>query len=131
MAKPSSQEGYDAFVRALIQFGGRDHIRKQDRSGLVSDVLAPNPFKGDGVGDLDEDDESATLADYETPSLQSVVTYAEPLAPLRPRDELALSTIFEHEKIVEIAQDVQSRLCALYPEPCWDDEPFDFLKGYL
>ncbi|MEM7062799.1 MAG: hypothetical protein AAF572_06515 [Cyanobacteria bacterium P01_B01_bin.77] len=57
--------------------------------------------------------------------------HAEPLAPLRQRDEQALDEIFEDTQIEAMIADICNRLKQLYPEPCWDDDPFDFLSGYL
>lgn len=63
--------------------------------------------------------------------LKPLTFHAEPLTPLRQRDEHALEDIFGDIHIEEIFSDVFVRLKQLYPEPCWEDEPFDFLKSYL
>ena len=63
--------------------------------------------------------------------LNPVAFHAEPLAPLRQRDEQALDDIFEDIQVDAIIADICSRLKQLHPEPCWDDEPFDFLRGYV
>ena len=57
--------------------------------------------------------------------------HADPLTPLRQRDEQALDDIFNHAQVEEIVADIYIRLQQLCPEPCWDDDLFDFLKGYL
>ena len=57
--------------------------------------------------------------------------HAEPLSPLRQRDEQALDEFFEDAQIEEIFVDIGVRLRQLYPEPCWEDDPYDFLKGYM
>ena len=62
--------------------------------------------------------------------LNSLTFHAEPLAPLRQRDDEALSAVFEDTHIDEIVADIYSRLQQLCPEPCWD-ETFEFLQGYL
>ena len=65
-------------------------------------------------------------------SLHPLATFhAEPIAPLRQRDEQALDDIFSHAQVEEIVTDIYIRLHQLCPEPCWDDDPFEFLKGYL
>lgn len=64
-----------------------------------------------------------------SPSLE--VRHASPLSPLRLRDRQALSEIFEHDCLDEIAQDIHAYLARMYPEPCWEDEPYDFLGQYL
>ncbi len=57
--------------------------------------------------------------------------YAPPLMPLKQRDTKALTKLFEREDIDEIEADINQRLLRLIPEPCWDDNPFDFLAEYL
>lgn len=67
-----------------------------------------------------------------SPSLLETLTFhAEPLAPLRQRDEQALDAVFEDTQIDEIIADICSRLQQLCPEPCWEDDTFEFLQGYL
>lgn len=66
------------------------------------------------------------------PSLGPLATFhADPIAPLRQRDEQALDDIFNHAQVEKVVADIHTRLHQLCPEPCWDDDPFDFLKGYL
>lgn len=68
----------------------------------------------------------------ENSSLMSPLAFhAEPLAPLRQRDEQALEAVFEEPQMEDIIADICARLKQLDPEPCWDDEPFDFLSRYL
>lgn len=59
------------------------------------------------------------------------IGHASPLAPLRQRDSHALNEIFEIEHIQEITLDVHRYLARIYPEPCWEDEPYEFLHGYV
>lgn len=63
--------------------------------------------------------------------LRPLMFHAEPLAPLRQRDEQALEDFFDDTEIEDILTDVCLRLKQLYPEPCWEDNPFDFLQGYV
>ena len=63
--------------------------------------------------------------------LRPLTFHAEPLAPLRQRDEQALEDVFDDGQVEEILADVCLRLKQLYPEPCWEDTPFDFLQGYV
>ena len=65
------------------------------------------------------------------PFLKPLTFHAEPLNAMRRRDEQALEDIFDDLQVEEILIDVCIRLRQLYPEPCWDDEPFDFLQDYL
>jgi hypothetical protein len=62
---------------------------------------------------------------------ESLDSYAAPLSSLKERDVKALSVWFEREDIGEIAADVTCRLLQLVPEPCWEDDPFDFLGEFL
>lgn len=57
--------------------------------------------------------------------------HAEPLAPLRQRDEQALEELFDDSQVEEMMTDIHLRLKQLCPEPCWEDDPFDFLAGYV
>lgn len=63
--------------------------------------------------------------------LRPLTFHAEPLAPLRQRDEQALEDMFDDDKIEDIVSDICIRLKQLCPEPCWEDDSFDFLKGYI
>ena len=63
--------------------------------------------------------------------LRPVMFHAEPLAPLRQRDEQALEDVFDDSEVEDILTDVCIRLKQLYPEPCWEDELFDFLQEYV
>ncbi len=56
---------------------------------------------------------------------------AAPLMPLRDRDVTALSAWFADEDMGAIVADIQSQLQQCFPEPCWEDDPFDFLHEYL
>jgi len=58
-------------------------------------------------------------------------SYAAPLAPLRERDITALSALFQRDDLYAIEADVNRRLLALMPEPCWDDDVFAFLHEFL
>lgn len=59
------------------------------------------------------------------------VSHASPLAPLRARDSQALDDIFDNEHLQTMALDIHRYLARIYPEPCWEDEPFEFLNGYI
>ncbi|XHX79572.1 MAG: hypothetical protein RBJ76_06555 [Stenomitos frigidus ULC029] len=58
-------------------------------------------------------------------------SYAAPLSPLRERDILALSALFQSDDIYTIEADVNHRLLSLLPEPCWDDDALTFLNEFL
>ncbi|MGD1860789.1 MAG: hypothetical protein ACFB0E_12555 [Leptolyngbyaceae cyanobacterium] len=59
------------------------------------------------------------------------VSHASPLAPLRSRDRNALDDLFEHDDLQEISLDVHRYLARIYPEPCWEDNPHDFLHDFI
>ena len=63
--------------------------------------------------------------------LRPLVFHAEPLAPLRQRDEQALKDMFDDTQVEEIVSDIRNRLKQLCPEPCWDDDSFEFLRDYI
>ena len=65
------------------------------------------------------------------PWLQSSTFHADPLEPLRQRDAQALEEMFDDVQMEEIFIDICDRLRQLYPEPCWDDDSFDFLQEYM
>lgn len=57
--------------------------------------------------------------------------YAPSLTSLRERDWTALIELFYREDSDEIEADINRSLFWLIPEPCWEDDPFDFLREYL
>ncbi|WP_375515160.1 hypothetical protein [uncultured Nostoc sp.] len=57
--------------------------------------------------------------------------YAPSLTFLRERDWTALIELFDRDDGDEIEADIDSSLFWLIPEPCWEDDPFDFLREYL
>jgi hypothetical protein len=59
------------------------------------------------------------------------IAYAEALPPLRDRDLKALSELFQTTQMELIEADILENLAWRYPEPCWEDELFTFLEGYL
>ncbi|MBW4520841.1 MAG: hypothetical protein KME16_14205 [Scytolyngbya sp. HA4215-MV1] len=58
-------------------------------------------------------------------------SFAAPLAPMRERDLKIMEAWFNQEKMHEIEADFTHYLLLLWPEPCWEDEVFSFLKEYL
>jgi hypothetical protein len=61
----------------------------------------------------------------------SIEAYAPPLMPLKERDWKILVQLFDREDSEEIAENINSKLLMMVPEPCWEDNPFDFLYEYL
>jgi hypothetical protein len=62
---------------------------------------------------------------------EAVGHYAEPLSPLRDRDLKALADWFQRDDILQIETDISRILLCLLPEPCWEDNWFDFLHDFL
>ena len=50
---------------------------------------------------------------------------------LRERDWEALTSLFDRDDSDEIEKDIKSKLVWLVPEPCWEDNPFEFLREFL
>ncbi|TAF03824.1 MAG: hypothetical protein EAZ77_16620 [Nostocales cyanobacterium] len=50
---------------------------------------------------------------------------------LKERDWEALISLFERDDSDEIEAEIKSKLVWLVPEPCWEDNPFEFLKEFL
>jgi hypothetical protein len=66
--------------------------------------------------------------------------YGAQLEPWRDRDLLALTELFAGEDLEVIDADIYKALLVLWPEPCWEDDPFislerdrefDFLAEFL
>lgn len=57
--------------------------------------------------------------------------YTPSLPSLRDRDWIALRELFDRDDGDEIEADIHTNLFWLIPEPCWEDDPFDFLREYL
>jgi hypothetical protein len=65
-------------------------------------------------------------------AVQRVVNnHAAPLSPLRERDTVALSEWFEQADMDQIEADIARCLIVLWPTPCWEEDPFKFLEGYI
>jgi hypothetical protein len=53
------------------------------------------------------------------------------LTSLKERDQSALLELFDREDSEDIAADIANSLQWLMPEPCWEDNPFDFLMEFM
>ena len=53
------------------------------------------------------------------------------LNSLRERDWEALTSLFDRDDSDEIEDEIKSKLVWLVPEPCWADNPFEFLREFL
>lgn len=75
-----------------------------------------------------------SIAKIQKPSVRQfepVGNYAAPLAPLRERDLKALDSLFDRPDMAAIEFDIKQRLLHLFPEPCWEEDVFEFLKDFL
>jgi hypothetical protein len=68
---------------------------------------------------------------FESKPAERIPIHADPLSPLRERDLEAMQALFQLENIGEIEADVTQMLLKLWPEPCWEDSPLEFLKDFL
>lgn len=105
----------------------------KSRYGSQPASLAPQRSGPLGVVPAQEKETNWRSPEAEgTWELASLLTsYAAPLAPMRDRDLKALGSLFEREDIQDVETDIIRNLLARWPEPCWDDDPFDFLQEYL
>jgi len=65
------------------------------------------------------------------PSSGDALSHAAPLAPLRDRDTDALASWFGRDDMGAIEADIAHCLLVLWPAPCWEDNPFDFLEEFM
>jgi hypothetical protein len=42
-----------------------------------------------------------------------------------------MAELFDRGDCDEIEKDINRKLQKIYPEPCWEDDPYDFLREYL
>ncbi len=56
---------------------------------------------------------------------------SSPYTSLRERDWEALILLFDRDDSDEIEAEIKSKLVWLVPEPCWEDNPFEFLHEFL
>ncbi len=93
-------------LEALQQAAQRGELQKQRSGWKQWDTIAP-------------------ASGYE------FLNYADPLSPLKARDEEALMALFQGGNMAEIEADISHCLLQLLPEPCWEEDPLEFLKDFL
>lgn len=59
------------------------------------------------------------------------VHHASPLSSLTERDLEALASMFDPDDTEEVEAELSHYLDLMCPEPCWEEDPFDFLSDYL
>lgn len=110
MFAPSSQSNPDPKFVELVRFSNRVAKKKPAEPSQKPDLRR-------------REIEHVTLEDIDA-------IHANPLPPLRERDTKALTALFSREDAEEIEDDVNSYLSFLFPTPCWEDDPFEFLQEY-
>lgn len=111
----------DPFLAKLVEFSKKAGASKRSR-GL-------RRLFG---GDVERQQFNPTQVSDRTPTpLDFSSGGAEPLSPLRERDNKALADLFERDDLEEIHTDVLNRLSLLYPPPYWEEESLDFLEGFV
>ncbi|MEM9007721.1 MAG: hypothetical protein AAGE59_29930 [Cyanobacteria bacterium P01_F01_bin.86] len=128
MAKGFSSQTQD---KAVIQ---RVRYDRDSLDGSATALLHPRSL-GQGVSTSP----AFRLRDAGLPSPERIgktsasldIHHAEPLAPLREQDAKTLETLFKSDQIQEIVLDVHRYIARSYPEPCWEDEPYEFLHGFI
>ncbi|WP_228035007.1 hypothetical protein [Oculatella sp. LEGE 06141] len=120
----------DASLAELLQYSSTVLLRKRStpllRPHQDADQLSSANWCNDSVSEL----VSLDLLS-EQPLADGYISYAAPLMPLRERDMKAMAELFDHDEIEAIEANITASLCNMLPEPCWDDDPFGFLKDYL
>ncbi len=117
----ASSEGTDPVLAELIEYSAKVAEKKRPsrwRRFTPTPPIDRSKFPSLELGDSEE---SNLITD----------NFAAPLSPLRSRDIQALKALFDREDVEELAADVTARLLLLYPEPCWEDDMFSFLREYL
>lgn len=109
----------DPFVTELLEFSTKALSKKQESR-------SPAPAASQGPEPSQYGDQSEHWADSKLD-----LDHAAPLMPLRKRDLVVLAEMFEHDQIEAIEADVIRNLLIRWPEPCWEDEPLEFLSDYL
>lgn len=110
----SAAGGYDSYVHGLLRFSSLSEQKKAAEKATA-------PTSGD----------AKTNREVSSALLTFSLTHAGPLSPLRSRDIQALVDIFAHDQLSEIEADIHQYLHRLYPEPCWEIEPYDLLRGFV
>jgi hypothetical protein len=74
---------------------------------------------------------SASHLTSQANGLEHVGNHADPLSPLKQRDLVALHGLFYRSDVQDIEADITQILLRLFPEPSWDEDPFEFLREFL
>jgi hypothetical protein len=132
MISISSPNSHDPALAELVQYSSQALLHKETEQ-------EPERLANDSVGfhasPTYHSPQSTSVASKSFQSAMTVMqtyhSYAAPLSPLRDRDLKALADLFGQTAIDEIEADILANLLSRFPEPCWEDHVFDFLKDYL
>jgi len=117
----ASSEGTDPVLAELIEYSAK--VAEKKRPSTWRRFIPKPP--------IDPSKSSLLELGYSEGANFPTDSFAAPLSPLRSRDITALKELFDREDVEELAADVTARLLLLYPEPCWEDDMFSFLREYL
>lgn len=98
--------------------------RKQSISRAATSA-AVNPFS------LESLPAGSSLFSREITSLSWHIPAFAQAIPLRVRDLQVLIELFNRNEIDAIESDILRNLDWRCPEPCWEDDPFEFLRDFL
>ncbi|MFH7031000.1 MAG: hypothetical protein ACHBN1_38050 [Heteroscytonema crispum UTEX LB 1556] len=79
--------------------------------------------------DIFTQEESNTTSGMNSPA--NIELHTELLTSLTQRDIKALLELFDRRDAEEIQADINNQLQKMHPEPCWEEDPFEFLREYL
>ncbi len=97
-------------------------LRVSESDSVIAQELLPRPI-------TPASGESSKTSSVNSPT--NTELNGTPIMPLRERDLTAMTALFEGEDGDEIEADIDDKLPWLGPTPCWEDDPFDFLREYL
>jgi len=135
-------------IEDLRPEGDRAMVRTLDRAVPIART-APQPSRTDVESDMSVDGlealrqaaQRAEARQWQSlglrqrvktqPGVPLLALHADPLSPLRERDLNALTLLFHRDDMHHIEADVTRQLLRLWPEPCWEDDPLDFLTEFL
>ena len=120
----------DSFFTSSPSILGRTEPQSLRSSSETSEPLSyPAALPQNGMQRVDTGIPLVSRTQRTSPSLG--VSHASPIAPMRARDSAALAEMFDGDRLSEITLDIHRYLARAYPEPCWEDEPYEFLHGYV
>lgn len=118
----------DSSLAELLEYSSRARLQKTLLQTTSEQTPVQNvPTQSDMR--LEEWNDSPRL-DQTEPNL-NFESYSAPSAALREQDLRSLEELFGQDGIEQIEADILHNLTLLSPAPCWEDDPFDFLREYL